>query len=371
VTTAGERPEDLLRFAEKVVALLDRGSFVSTYKHAVLLALMDLCLEHGGRHGEPPAAISTPQLARKVTELYWPQARPFSMDGGPARIPRQSSGRQARILSLVEGYRVGAGLGFGASLRRQRVADPDGIARLERAVEWTLVQMPLPKLQRVGGQVDAFLYAIDWDDDVRRAEFESGSGFANLVRFKSGAARHLVALAPVLRPLIHRQWALLVTRLNGLPESRVEDFLFGRDRAAVAVLGKPLLEIQRGRCFYCDGPLAEREVDHFVPWSRHPDDGIANLVVADPRCNRSKRDFLADLRHLERWSGRLRDHARDLSVIAVDHGWPGDEASTTAVVRSIYGTLPSEVLLWASVDDFVPLDVSRLRPVLDRLPTWG
>jgi hypothetical protein len=369
VTTGRERPEDLLRFAEKVVAVLDRGSFVSTYKHAVLLALMDLCREHGGRHGEPPSAVSTAQVARKVTELYWPQARPFSFAGESARVLRQSSGKQARILSLIEEYRSRALLAPGTSLHRQRAAEPEGIARLEREVEWTLVQMPLPKLQRVGRQVDPFLYEIGWDDRVQRGDFTRSSGFDNLVRFRPGAARYLVALAPVLRPMIHRQWSLLVTRLNEIPEARVEDFLFERDRAAVAVLGKPLLEIQRGRCFYCGGPVAEREVDHFVPWSRHPDDGIANLVVADPRCNRSKSDFLADLRHLERWSGRLREHAGALAAIALEHGWPREEIVTTAVVRSMYGALPSEVLLWSAVDDFVPFDAARLQPVLDGLPT--
>lgn len=352
------------------MAVLDRGSFVSTYKHAVLLALMDLCLEHGGRHGEPPSAISTAQVARKVTELYWPQARPFSFAGEPARVLRQSSGPQARILSLVEEYRDRARLAPGTSLHRQRSVDPDGVARLEREVEWRLVQMPLPKLQRVGRRVDPFLYEIGWGDDVRRGDFARSSGFDNLLRFRPGAARCLVALAPVLRPMIHRQWALLVTRLNEIPESRVESFLFERDRAAVAGLAEPLLEIQRGRCFYCDGPVADREVDHFVPWSRHPDDGIANLVVADSRCNRNKSDFIADLGHLERWGERLHEYAPDLSTVAGAHGWPRDEAVTTAVVRSIYGALPSEVPLWAAVDRFAPLDVLRLRTVLDRLPTW-
>lgn len=368
VTTPAERSDDLVRFAERVIALLDRGNFVSTYKYALLLALLDLCLEHGGRHGEPPDSLSTAQIARKVLELYWPHARPFSLAGEPARVLRQKAGGPARILRLVEEYRARGGHPPGGSLHRHRAADPAGIARLEREVEWTLVEMPLPKLQRVGGRVEAFLYEIGWSDGIRRAAFERPGGFDNLVRFKPGAAHALVALSAVLRPLVHRHWTLMVTRLNDLPESRIESFLFERDRAAVALLSGPLLEVQRGRCFYCDGPARQREVDHFVPWSRHPDDGIANLVVADPRCNRAKSDFLADLRHVERWGARLRDRGADLSAIAADHRWPRDEGATTAVVRSIYGGLPSEVPLWAGVDDFVPLDPSRLVPVLEGLP---
>ncbi|MFM8409574.1 MAG: HNH endonuclease [Alphaproteobacteria bacterium] len=349
-----------------MIGILDEGVFVSTYKYAVLVALMDLCLETSGRHGEPPTSITTEQLAAKVLEIYWPQARPYPIgeDGVTTVVLRQNQGVQAKILRLIEDYR-GPG---NKPLYRCRIDDEEGIKDLQREIEWTLIEMPLPKLQRAG-RVDEFLFKIGWDDRVRRREFE-GPGFDNLVKFKPGAARMLVSLASVLRPLVHRHWTLMVTRLNDLPEGRLDDFLFGRDRAAVANLAEPLLDLQEGRCFYCAEPVRgrARHVDHFVPWSRHPDDGIANLVVADPRCNRSKRDFLADLRHLERWSSRLRESAGDLAAIAADQSWPRDERVTTAVVRSIYGALPSDVLLWSAVDDFVPLEPSRLRPVLDALP---
>src|SRR5213592_5079376 len=38
---------------------------------------------------------------------------------------------------------------------------------------------------------------------------------------------------------------------------------------------------------------AKPDVDHFIPWSRYPDDGLENLVVAHARCNAQKSDFLA------------------------------------------------------------------------------
>ena len=41
---AGE-PPDAIRFAERVLELLDDGRYTATYKYAVLLGLMDLCLE--------------------------------------------------------------------------------------------------------------------------------------------------------------------------------------------------------------------------------------------------------------------------------------------------------------------------------------
>jgi len=54
--------QSLIRFAEKVLALLDQGTFTATYKYAVLLGLMDLCMEkhhavsnHGHRAETEPA----------------------------------------------------------------------------------------------------------------------------------------------------------------------------------------------------------------------------------------------------------------------------------------------------------------------------
>ena len=46
-------------------------------------------------------------------------------------------------------------------------------------------------------------------------------------------ATFLVELAGVVRPLVHRHWISMVTRLNKLPESRLEEFLFGRDRVSL------------------------------------------------------------------------------------------------------------------------------------------
>ncbi len=364
----GTEPSDLVRFAEKLIGLLDQGSFVSTYKYAVLLGLMDLCLEQGGRDGAPPAMVTTRQLARKVIGLYWPHTRPFQVPGHPARVLKQNPDRQARIVSLVAEYRASRAADPSAPLYRAREEDRRGMEALEREVEWKLVEMPLPKLQRVGGQLDDFVYRIGWNDGIKRSRF--GKDFDNRIHFRPGAAGHLVALAAVIRPLVHRQWVLMVTRLNGVPESRLEDFLFERDRSAVAVLAGPLQELQRGRCFYCDLELGrkQREVDHFIPWARHPDDGIANLVLADVGCNRSKRDFLADLGHVERWGQRLSDHGAELGRIATELRRPRDESTTTGVLRSIYAALPAGVMLWRSTEAFSPLDRARVGRALEAIP---
>jgi hypothetical protein len=47
----------IIRFAEKIVQLLDEGGFTATYKYAVLLGLMDLCLEQSAASGAPPTEV--------------------------------------------------------------------------------------------------------------------------------------------------------------------------------------------------------------------------------------------------------------------------------------------------------------------------
>ncbi|MBW1683872.1 MAG: HNH endonuclease [Deltaproteobacteria bacterium] len=98
---------------------------------------------------------------------------------------------------------------------------------------------------------------------------------------------HLVRLAGLLRPLIQREWTVLVARFNQLADAELEQFLFGVDRASLTAVREPLRELAEGRCFYCGDRVRTRiEVDHFIPWARYPDNGLENLVVSDPGCNR-------------------------------------------------------------------------------------
>ena len=53
---------DAIKLAERMLALLDRGSFFATYKYAVLLGLMDLCMEHTSKSGAPCDFVTTREL---------------------------------------------------------------------------------------------------------------------------------------------------------------------------------------------------------------------------------------------------------------------------------------------------------------------
>jgi hypothetical protein len=62
---------DPFAFGEKLLNLLDEGAFTATYKYAVLLGLIDLCMEHSSSDGSAPTVVTTKDLAQKILEIYW------------------------------------------------------------------------------------------------------------------------------------------------------------------------------------------------------------------------------------------------------------------------------------------------------------
>lgn len=363
---AADPTRDVIAFGERLLALLDQGSFVATYKYAVLLGLMDLCLEKADRHGVAPDSVTTRQLAGKVVELYWPHTVEFR-----GRTLKQNSGRQARIVSDIVAFRE-ALPDPSVPLQRARRDDSAGFDRLLRDVEWTLILMPLPRLQVVGGCTEPLIYEIGWDLRIernRRAVREqqrTGRGsFDNQIRFLPSVGEHLVRLNGLLRPLIHRAWTAMVAQLNDLDESRLERFLFGIDRVQLAAVRPGLIDLQHGQCFYCKSRVVrDAEVDHFLPWARYPDNGIENLVIADKRCNAAKRDFLAATTHVGNWRRRNESHPTSLDELARSTEWETHAEDTLSVARSLYLRLPAATRLWCGGTEFAGADLTKLREVL-------
>ena len=356
-------------FGEKLLALLDYGSFTATYKYAVLLGLIDLCLEHAGKAGEAPTSLTTRQLAAKVVALYWPHSLPFAADDRAVVLRlRQNTSGQAEILTLIRCFHEAESGVPLATMSQARFNAPERFARLVSDVEWKLIEMPLPRLQQLGATYDPFIYQIGWDTTIRRPAAR-GPDFDNRILLVEEAGEHLIRLAGLLRPLIQRQWAAMVARVNrGLIEdSRLEEFLFGTTRIQLRALRDPLCELQDGRCFYCGRQLVRPEVDHFLPWSRYPDKGIENLVLADTGCNAAKRDFLASTEHVHHWTARVSPDAatsEHLREIAERLGWESHPRRTLSVARAVYLRLPLDFRLWSREKEFIALDRDLLRTSL-------
>jgi hypothetical protein len=80
-----------------------------------------------------------------------------------------------------------------------------------------------------------------------------------------------------------------------------------------------------------------------------------NFVLADSRCNGKKRDRMAHVDHLARWSERNRDHGGEIVIALKDHV-PCDLACTNRIARWAYEqTANAGGLTWLRADDLFPL----------------
>jgi hypothetical protein len=109
---------------------------------------------------------------------------------------------------------------------------------------------------------------------------------------------------------------------------------------------------------------SECHVDHFVPWSRHADNSIDNLVAAHDRCNGRKSDYLAAAEHVERWRDRSTRRAADLASLAGEKNWESRPERTFSVARAIYRMLPDDARLWQSGQNFVLIERPRITVAL-------
>ena len=167
-----------------------------------------------------------------------------------------------------------------------------------------------------------------------------------------GVAPALTSLGPLLRPFITRWWIEKAAVLNkeiGDAGSLVafEEFLFGRDRVALERIGEGLLDIQSGRCIYCETRIGKkREIDHFIPWSQSGDDGLFNLVASCRRCNGSKSATLAGPDFVSAVIGRNETWRGDLSALGEERSWPADRERSGRIATASYLLAPDEKPLW-------------------------
>ena len=290
-------PAKQIEFLSHLQRLLAEGSFVSTYKYALLLSLADLSVELG-KDDDAPLEIPTRRIGEKFAEYYWRQCAPYlPASGADAGLLKQNTGEPPRIIRL---------------LQDQRKAHEDSLADLrsdEKAWNRTVTQiasqirkMPLWKLQTVGAQKLDFLYD------------NGGSGTS--ITLKPGVGFCFRKHYPLVVDLVKGAWAQFIRRYNAnrlAEKTDLHEFLFGSERANLAVVRPIVREYQLGACFYCRKPLNAEpgHVDHFIPWSRYPVDLGHNFVLAHATCNGQKSDRLPAAEHLNAWVEHNRQVGRD------------------------------------------------------------
>ncbi|WP_369055602.1 HNH endonuclease [Kineococcus terrestris] len=360
---------DPLDVGARVAGLLATGRRVSTYKLATLSALLQHCLEHPAGPGDT-LVVPITDLADRVVELYWTQVRPFGRLG-PLRQNEQADRSTRTLLDRVAALRASAAAAGLASPAQARAADPAGWARERREVARTLAQQPLFALQRTGGgdRAEPFLYDDSWlSKKVTTRELDAHGWSVELL---PGVAHALARVSGLLQPVVQRWWVVDVQRMNRaeLAAPDVEAFLFGADRIDLGPVRAGLRDLQSGTCFYCGAGLgAETHVDHVLPWSRTGIDGLANLVLADPRCNGDKSATLPALHHV---SAALHRPPGDLAALAAPLRWPLERERVLGAARTLYRTSPPGTPLWRARGAYDLLDPAAVPgwsppPTVDR-----
>jgi 5-methylcytosine-specific restriction endonuclease McrA len=382
-----------IEVVEHVLRLLQEGTRVSTYKPAVLLALIDLSLEKVVVDENAPMQILTRDIAEKVLAYYWDHTSPFNdAVNKSSRIliqctSHKNDASQAKIVSDIRKYRESFGAGD-ISRHVARMNDRQGYNRLREKVEMTLIEMPIPKLQRIGKDNRDILYSIRWRDDhanqdSRKVEFQKtevrkyqlrqsreAEAVYGTVDLLPGVGSTFASLHSLLRPHVIQHWVSDVVRWNDLQHSDVSSdvsgFLFSDYRRTnLAPIRDRIGKLDCHKCFYCGCELTEDlAIDHFVPWSRTHDDGLHNLVSACSDCNLNKSDYLVSPNQLRKWAARIRSRSAELTEIAERSNWEFRPEQALARASNIYSKLPNGILVWDAKKRFVHLDLIEARDSL-------
>ena len=215
-------PEFQLEFLGNIQRLLAEGQFTATYKYALLLAIADICVEDGDESGSA-FDISTQKIAEKFIAYYWPQVRPYQ--GG---LLRQNTDKPPKVIRTLEQIAV-RGIAL-IDLKR----DANSWKTLVRDVDGVVREMPLRRLQTVGGHPLEFLY-----ENYRR-----GSS----IQLEPGVMFCFRRFHELITDLIRGAWVRYVRRFNqqilGTPTD-LDEFLFGTQRVSLEKYLPILREVQR------------------------------------------------------------------------------------------------------------------------------
>jgi 5-methylcytosine-specific restriction endonuclease McrA len=345
---------DALELGQRIVAILETGRRTATYKLALLMSLVDFCVEHLPAE-DAPLDVPIDDLSERVIALYWRQVLPLA---GVGEL-KQSTQPRVRIVSAVSGLReaaIQAGI-TSLDLACERV--PAAYRNAVKQVALTLTRQPLPRLQHLPGRQagETFLYDDSWmGEGVNQRRIEQ---HGSVVTLYPGIGANLARLSGLLRPTLEVLWVEDVVRLNaGLRDERfdVAAHLFGQERVGLGKVREAYFDEFGARCFYCSAGLgAASPVDHVLPWSRVGLDGLANLVPACHPCNSSKSSALPVAAHVTRALGR---GSEVLARIGTDIGWPVQWERTAGAARGLYLSAPAGTPLWESRSGYAVVDFS-------------
>jgi len=150
--------------------------------------------------------LRTRELNERIVEIYWPHTAPFGQRVPEAPVLRQNAGGQAEFVSAIARVRAQRAPEAATSWQG-RLAAPKRCEVLERTVDWKLIEMPLPRLPKMGAESVDFIYEIKWNEAIAKAVIERHVGgdsaaFDDRMYLRPGVGEYLLQLHGLLRALI-------------------------------------------------------------------------------------------------------------------------------------------------------------------------
>ena len=307
-----------LALLDRVQKLLRDSSYTTTYKFALLRSLCDLSVELS----DNTSSIALQTIAERFIHLYWRQVQPFTppnQDKKVQLVQCSMKNKPSKVISLVQQCAKESGRSLSNAQQSGRILD------YTKLVQQQLVRDVLWRLQPEG---DPFLYI--WKRGQDSIQLLPGV-LATLRRFHA-----------LLCDLIDGAWTRWVERRN--VEVRSSDalrkHLFGSERENIESVREPLIELQRGVCFYSGKELrkGDNHIDHFIPWSLARHEALGNLVVCTATANLKWSDALKPVKDRVKLEARNTEHAPRLAQIARANGLRWDPRATLAVAQWAYAS---------------------------------
>ncbi|PNK59628.1 HNH endonuclease [Psychrobacter sp. FDAARGOS_221] len=334
-----------INFLRNIQWLLESSAYTSTYKFALLVAISNLSIE-SGINNDSTCSISYYQLAEQFIQLYWSQALPFSDLDSNSTLRQSNTPGQIKVITSILNLQAEAKT---TSLNNARTFNIKKWQSTLKEIARTIKNNPAKYLQSAENKINReFLYVYD--------------SKAQEITLKPGVAYCFARFSKIIQKLCQQYWADFV-RKNRHNQAYFSDdldlqqFLFNQPRQNLSVLVPLLKDIQDGECFYCGGHLkGTPEVDHFIPWSKYQIDTTHNFVLADHKCNNSKRDYLAEERFYEQWLIRNQDYGKLIEDETSTMGFISNQTRSETISQWAYQVaVEHNDLVW------IPNSTTRLR----------
>ncbi|WP_201532847.1 HNH endonuclease [Psychrobacter ciconiae] len=339
-----------IKFLKYIQWLLESGSYTSTYKFALLMSLVNVAIESEA-YGNSTLFISYEALAEQFIKLYWDQALPYIHDqdanSDSLGILYQNLGSQAIVITSISALQSKQ-----ANINKAKMNHANDWTKMRKTIAQTIHKNPAKFLQSPENVERTFLYHYDEKNK-------------NGITLNCGIAYCLAHFSNIIFKLCQQYWTEFV-RNNKRNQhlfnqnTDLQGFLFKQSRQNLASLVPMLIDIQDCKCFYCAKPLKkDMEVDHFIPWSKYPNDTAHNFVLADRGCNNAKRDYLADIPFYERWQFRNQTYHQDITSFAIEKGFTAHLATSEKIGKWAYNLAKeNQDLVWQPPKNFKVIETT-------------